>query len=644
MEIKLQKTLPPLKENLNIIPSGIDFNHNPSWLIEDTITNQYFQINWQSYQILKVWQKSKSLSPQALIDQINQQKLITINEKTISDLLAFLSTNCLIKQNYHALKIIQSTQKNPPFFIWLMKNYLFFRIPLIHPNQMLNQIYPLMKFLLSRFFFIVMIIILILGLSFLSNQWDQFRHSFFDLFSIEYLIIYLIALIFAKVFHELGHALACKKYQLNVATMGVAFLVLFPMLYTDTQQSWRLKNHKSRLFVSISGVLMEFYLAIIALWLWMILPFGIFKSICFFLATYSLLTTILINISPFLRFDGYYVLSDLLSMRNLQTRSFAITRTFIRNTLFGLKLNYPEAFSNKKRVFLIVYAMLTWLYRFILFLGIALLVYYLFFKALGILLFFIEIYYFILKPIFNELRIWWQIKKQITINKHSVTFLSILIILIFLIIFPFKRDLRIPATLSFESQRIFIPENATITKIYVTNAQKVNQGDILLNLQSNYLNFKYQSLLANESALKTKLRNIGNYQSKNISKAVIESELNEIQQQIKQTQKALDKLTVKANISGIIDGISPGLKEGLTIRKDQALFNIYDKNVIKINAYATESMLNYLKINETAYFVPDNIYLKKTPVVLKKITYHPISNLLEDDTFNRLNYYVTKQK
>jgi putative peptide zinc metalloprotease protein len=153
----------------------------------------------------------------------------------------------------------------------------------------------------------------------------------------------------------------------------------------------------------------ELYLAMIATFLWSFTPIGIFKSILFIIATTSWISSLLINISPFLRFDGYYALSDITNSKNLQPRSFAITRWFIRKNILGIEEAKPELLSKQKEIFFIIYALGTWIYRFFLFLGIAVLVYHYAFKILGIVLFLVEIIYFVFLPIYKELKVWWSI-------------------------------------------------------------------------------------------------------------------------------------------------------------------------------------------------------------------------------------------
>ena len=107
-----------------------------------------------------------------------------------------------------------------------------------------------------------------------------------------------------------------------------------------------------------------------------------------------------------MRFDGYYVFADYLKMGNLQPRAFALAKWQLRNLLFGYKHSAPELMESSKQNFIILYAWFTWIYRFFLFIGIAFLIYHFAFKLLGIILFVVEIFWFIALPVLKEMNIW----------------------------------------------------------------------------------------------------------------------------------------------------------------------------------------------------------------------------------------------
>ena len=185
-------------------------------------------------------------------------------------------------------------------------------------------------------------------------------------------------MIAVKIAHELGHAIVAKHYGLRVSSMGVALLVLFPVLYTDNTDAWRLTDQRKKLQIVLAGLMVEFHIALLALFSWTVVEDGPLRSAAFFLATSSLVGSLLVNLSPFMRFDGYYALADF-GMQNLQPRAFELARWQVRQWLFGLPEN-PPAFSATKHYFLVFYSFATWIYRFFLFLGIALLVYFFAFK------------------------------------------------------------------------------------------------------------------------------------------------------------------------------------------------------------------------------------------------------------------------
>jgi len=153
--------------------------------------------------------------------------------------------------------------------------------------------------------------------------------------------------------------------------MGVALLVMWPMPYTDTGESWKLERSRHRFAIASAGICAELMLAAWCTFLWTFMPDGNFRNALFFLATTAWVLTLLVNASPFMRFDGYYMLTDALDFPGLHERAGHQARRAMRRALLGLEEPSSEVLTPGFRAFLIAFAVATWVYRLGLFIGIA---------------------------------------------------------------------------------------------------------------------------------------------------------------------------------------------------------------------------------------------------------------------------------
>jgi putative peptide zinc metalloprotease protein len=357
---KLTK-LPPLRPGLKLTFNDYDLDGKPQWLIHDSGRNKFFIIGWLEYEILKRWDLGTA---EALLDAISKDTTLHVDLADIENLSRFLNNNFLFKKSgYDIYRSAEEQQlfKNDNVFHWLVNYYLFFRIPLVHPDKFLVRTKKIAELLFNRVTFYVMAFLGIIAIYQVSMQWENFTHTFTSLISWQGLFLYLIVFIFCKMCHELGHAYMCRSYGVPVPTLGVAFLVFWPVLYTDTTLSWSL-NSKARMRIALAGVWVETYVTIIAALIWANTHNTTLQAVCYLVVGVNWVASILINVSPFMRFDGYYVMSDFLRMPNLQPRAFALTRWQMRRILFGWDDPPPERFSRHLRHILLIYSVATLFY------------------------------------------------------------------------------------------------------------------------------------------------------------------------------------------------------------------------------------------------------------------------------------------
>jgi putative peptide zinc metalloprotease protein len=264
-----------------------------------------------------------------------------------------------------------------------------------------------------------------------------------------------------------------------------------PVLWTDVTDAWRLSRRSERLLIDAAGMLAELTLAALATLLWSVLPDGALRSGAYLLASTAWLITLTINLNPFMRFDGYYLLSDSLDIANLQDRSFALARWHLRESLLNFNLAPPEVWPAQYRRWLIGYAYSTWAYRLLLFAGIAFAVYHFFFKALGLGLFAVEIGWFIVRPIAKEIAVWRQLLTTLKTPLRPRWTWLVPVLAVALLFIPWQTRLLLPGLLRAEAElTLYSPQPAQVLHVGVQEGDAVQAGQILLELTSPDLDFK----------------------------------------------------------------------------------------------------------------------------------------------------------
>lgn len=613
-----QIVLPKLRQGITCTFGDYDVHGNPHWMINDPSRNKFFIIGWAEYQIFEHWGIG---TVEGIIETINDKTTLNIDKTDIESFYSFLKKNYLIQQSGYDIHKLGQEQKlfaKDNWVKWIIDHYLFFRIPIWHPDSFLVRTSYVASFIFNRYVFYVMMILAFTAIYQISTQWATFTHTFSSIFTLNGIILYFIAFSFCKFCHEMGHAYMCRRFNIPVQSLGVAFLVFWPVLYTDTTLSWVLKS-KQRMEIALAGIWVETYVTIIAALIWCNTDSVTIKTICYLIITVNWMASLLINVSPFMRFDGYYVLADYLRMPNLQPRAFALTRWQIRRWLFDWQDPPPEVYSNNMRRFLIAYSIATWVYRLVLYLGIAVLVYHFFIKIVGIILFAIEIYYFVLGPFISEINTWYHSREKFTWNKRVITTLVLASILVLLIFLPIRTSIKLPGTMGYFHEFIIAQEEGKIEGSIPKVGSVVKKGQVILQLQSvdlenslNIVMLKYQQKLIE---LRNAKINLDNFNQKNI----ILSDINKSQAEYSKLYALYDKLTIKSPFDGVLHEISSDLAPGVFVMKNEWIADIIDTSRVVVEAYINEADLRRIKLGLTGYFYPSQLSEDRIPVTLSAI-------------------------
>ncbi|MEX2214146.1 MAG: hypothetical protein WD768_08465 [Phycisphaeraceae bacterium] len=251
-------------------------------------------------------------------------------------------------------------------------NLLFMRIPLFDPEPILEKWVSVCGWAFSKIGLLLWCILLGFAFSQLTGRWDELFAAADPQLLLQTENILLLYLCFAglKAIHEFGHGFACKRFgRLNgtggeVHTMGIMFLVLMPVPYVDASSAWAFRSKWQRIIVGAGGMYIELAIAAIAAIVWANTNAGtLVHDICFNVMLIASVSTILFNANPLLRYDGYYMLSDLLEMPNLYQRSKDYLYYLVKRYVYRARKPRNPANTSGERGWLFFYAIAASIYR-----------------------------------------------------------------------------------------------------------------------------------------------------------------------------------------------------------------------------------------------------------------------------------------
>ena len=251
----------------------------------------------------------------------------------------------------------------------LLSNLLFIRIPLLDPDHILERWVGVVGWLFSWIGLLLWLILVTAGLYFIVGNIRELVHQSSDILAPDNLILLYLSIVLIKVCHEFGHAFACKRFGRlsgtggQVHVMGVMFLVFVPLPYVDASSAWAFRKKWHRAVVGMSGVMVELAGAAIAAMIWANTSTGTLHIIAYNVIFVASISTLVFNGNPLLRFDAYYVLSDILEIPNLSHRSKNYLSYLVKKYPWRLKNIHNPAHSLGERFWFVFYGIASTAYR-----------------------------------------------------------------------------------------------------------------------------------------------------------------------------------------------------------------------------------------------------------------------------------------
>jgi putative peptide zinc metalloprotease protein len=226
-----------------------------------------------------------------------------------------------------------------------------------------------LRFIFTKPFWRLSQLVMAAALVFVAMHWETFYQklpSYHEFFSFKQVVYLWAALGIVKVIHEFGHGLSCKAFGGEVHEMGLLFLVFSPCLYCNVSDAWTLPNKWKRIIISWAGIHVELIIAAIATFVWWNTPSQPFiNNMSLSLMVVCSVSTVVFNANPLMRYDGYYILADLLEIPNLRDRSNRFLQRLVMDYCLGIEVQPEQYMALWRRVLFVVYAIVSYIYRWV---------------------------------------------------------------------------------------------------------------------------------------------------------------------------------------------------------------------------------------------------------------------------------------
>lgn len=358
----------PLQRRADLVADRILYGREPYWVVKDPLSVRFVRLREPEYAILQMLDGRRSR------DEVTAEFEARFPPQRLpsDELEAFLSKLhraglVLSSRPGQGIALFeQGKQRRRRAFRSRLLNPLVIRFRGLDPTWLFAHLYPVARPFLSRTAFISSLGFIAAAVLWAAVQWSELSRrlpSADEFFTTSNLIVLSFVLLCLKVAHEFGHGLVNKHFGGESRELGVMLFLFTPCLYCDVADAWSIPSKWKRAAIGAAGIYVELLAASAALFLWWFTLPGLLNQICLAVMTIASIGTLVFNGNPLMRYDGYFILSDLLEIPNLAERSAAVLRDRLARTFLGTPPSHDPQLPKDRPLGYMSFAIASAVYR-----------------------------------------------------------------------------------------------------------------------------------------------------------------------------------------------------------------------------------------------------------------------------------------
>ena len=551
----------------------------PLFVIEDPIRQKFFRVGRPEYLFFTHLDGRFSVAEAVARTNSQLQEGFFTNDNLPAVISWLYGNQLLSTSNEDQIKTLQDKYERARRHKGFSRlNLISIKIPLFNPDSLLRRIFPLLKWLTGPFFFLAWMTILLAAVLSLVPNWSQFLGQATSALSPGNLIFLWLAWLLLKIWHELFHALVCYRYGGKVNEAGVLFILFIPLTYVNATSSWGFVSRWQRIYAAAAGIYAEVFIAATATLVWAGDMHSISGAIAHNIILVAGFSSLVFNANPLMRFDGYFILSDLIDIPNLYERGRQFVSSLFSRLFFG-EWTYVQFYTGVREAFLRVYGIISWAWRILITVSLILMASQML-HGIGLVVALISGLLWLGIPLYRMV----QKLGRIRVNApHQFRYfcwtapLATALGLGFLLFFSWSENLEVPAVV--EYQRPLIVKAASpgfIQTLSIRSGMQVQEGDLLARLDNPELRAELRQTSLQIAALETEGRirlhsdSISEYQA-------LKEKLAALKEQESALAHEVGQLEIRASGAGTVVGDKLDTLLGVYLQKGTEICWLVDE-------------------------------------------------------------------